>query len=259
MFAGQGEGSGASVEYLSAYLIEKSLSVDNVFVWAIIFSHFKVPREYQHRTLFWGIFGALVLRFVFIFVGTAVINRFTVLLLFFGLFLIYTGWKILRGEDEDTDPSETATMRLFRRVVPSVDHYDGQKMFTKIDGKRFATPLLAVLVVIEVSDVIFAVDSVPAVLAVSREQFIVFASNAWAILGLRALFFLLADMRERFVYMPQTISVLLIFVGAKMTLAWREIHIPTLASLGVIVACLLVGVLASIRANRRVGGDRSPT
>ncbi|NDE20544.1 MAG: TerC/Alx family metal homeostasis membrane protein, partial [Actinobacteria bacterium] len=195
MFAGQGEGSGASVEYLSAYLIEKSLSVDNVFVWAIIFSHFKVPREYQHRTLFWGIFGALVLRFVFIFVGTAVINRFTVLLLFFGLFLIYTGWKILRGEDEDTDPSETATMRLFRRVVPSVDHYDGQKMFTKIDGKRFATPLLAVLVVIEVSDVIFAVDSVPAVLAVSREQFIVFASNAWAILGLRALFFLLADMR----------------------------------------------------------------
>jgi tellurite resistance protein TerC len=259
MFAGQGEGSGASVEYLSAYLIEKSLSVDNVFVWAIIFSHFKVPREYQHRTLFWGIFGALVLRFVFIFVGTAVINRFTVLLLFFGLFLIYMGWKILRGEDEDTDPSETATMRLFRRVVPSVDHYDGQKMFTKIDGKRFATPLLAVLVVIEVSDVIFAVDSVPAVLAVSREQFIVFASNAWAILGLRALFFLLADMRERFVYMPQTISVLLIFVGAKMTLAWREIHIPTLASLGVIVACLLVGVLASIRANRRVGGDRSPT
>lgn len=259
MFAGQGEGSGASVEYLSAYLIEKSLSVDNVFVWAIIFSHFKVPREYQHRTLFWGIFGALVLRFVFIFVGTAVINRFTVLLLFFGLFLIYTGWKILRGEDEDTDPSETATMRLFRRVVPSVDHYDGQKMFTKVDGNRFATPLLAVLVVIEVSDVIFAVDSVPAVLAVSREQFIVFASNAWAILGLRALFFLLADMRERFVYMPQTISVLLIFVGAKMTLAWREIHIPTLASLGVIVACLLVGVLASIRANRRVGGDRSPT
>ena len=259
MFAGQGEGSGASVEYLSAYLIEKSLSVDNVFVWAIIFSHFKVPREYQHRTLFWGIFGALVLRFVFIFVGTAVINRFTVLLLFFGLFLIYTGWKILRGEDEDTDPSETATMRLFRRVVPSVDHYDGQKMFTKVDGKRFATPLLAVLVVIEVSDVIFAVDSVPAVLAVSREQFIVFASNAWAILGLRALFFLLADMRERFVYMPQTISVLLIFVGAKMTLAWREIHIPTLASLGVIVACLIVGVLASIRANRRVGGDRSPT
>ena len=258
MFAGQGEGSTAAVEYLSAYLIEKSLSVDNVFVWAIIFSHFKVPREYQHRTLFWGIFGALVLRFIFIFVGTAVINRFTVLLLGFGLFLIYTGWKILRGEDEDTNPSDTATMRLFRRLVPSVDHYDDQKMFTKVDGRRHATPLLAVLVVIEVSDVIFAVDSVPAVLAVSREQFIVFASNAWAILGLRALFFLLADMRERFVYMPQTISVLLIFVGIKMTLAWREIHIPTLASLGVIVGCLVVGVLASIRANRQTGAKHTP-
>jgi len=252
MFANQGEGSGASIEYLSAYLIEKSLSVDNVFVWAIIFSHFKVPREYQHRTLFWGIFGALILRFVFIVVGTAVINRFTVLLLVFGLFLIYTGWKILRGKDDDADPSDMATMRVFRRIVPSVDHYEGQKMFTKVDGRRLATPLLAVLVVIEVSDVIFAVDSVPAVLAVSREQFIVFASNAWAILGLRALFFLLADIRERFRYMPQTISVLLIFVGAKMTLAWREIHIPTVASLGVIIACLAVGVVASVLANRRI-------
>ncbi|MEY4068271.1 MAG: hypothetical protein RLZZ332_607 [Actinomycetota bacterium] len=250
MFTGQGEGSSASVEYLSAYLIEKSLSVDNVFVWAIIFSHFKVPREFQHRTLFWGIFGALVLRFVFIVVGTAVINRFTVLLLVFGLFLIYTGAKILRGQDEDANPSDTATMRLFRRLVPSVDHYVGQKMFTKVDGRWLATPLLAVLVVIEVSDVIFAVDSVPAVLAVSREQFIVFASNAWAILGLRALFFLLADMRERFIYMPQTISVLLIFVGAKMTFAWRDIHIPTLASLGVIIACLTIGIVASVVVGR---------
>jgi len=258
MFVGQGEGNGAAIEYLSAYLIEKSLSVDNVFVWAMIFSHFKVPRQYQHRTLFWGIFGALILRFIFIFVGTAVINRFNVLLLLFGVFLIYTGWKILRGGDEDTNPSDTVTMRLFRRFVPSVDHYDGQKMVTKVDGRRLATPLLAVLVVIELSDVVFAVDSVPAVLAVSREQFIVFASNAWAILGLRALFFLLADMRERFVYMPQTISVLLMFVGVKMTLAWREIHIPTIASLGVIVACLLIGVLTSARANRQADAKHTP-
>jgi len=258
MFVGQGEGNGAAIEYLSAYLIEKSLSVDNVFVWAMIFSHFKVPRQYQHRTLFWGIFGALILRYIFIFVGTAVINRFNVLLLLFGVFLIYTGWKILRGGDEDTNPSDTVTMRLFRRFVPSVDHYDGQKMVTKVDGRRLATPLLAVLVVIELSDVIFAVDSVPAVLAVSREQFIVFASNAWAILGLRALFFLLADMRERFVYMPQTISVLLMFVGVKMTLAWREIHIPTIASLGVIVACLFIGVLTSARANRQADAKHTP-
>jgi len=258
MFVGQGEGSGAAIEYLSAYLIEKSLSVDNVFVWAMIFSHFKVPRQYQHRTLFWGIFGALVLRFIFIIVGTAVINRFKILLLLFGLFLIYTGWKILRGGDEDTNPSDTVTMRLFRRFVPSVDHYDGQKMMTKVDGRRLATPLLAVLVVIELSDVVFAVDSVPAVLAVSREQFIVFASNAWAILGLRALFFLLADMRERFVYMPHTISSLLIYVGIKMTLAWQSIHIPVAISLAIIIAFLTTGVLASIAANRRKSRDLSP-
>ncbi|MEY4401233.1 MAG: hypothetical protein RL072_1098 [Actinomycetota bacterium] len=258
MFADQGQGGAAAVEYLSAYLIEKSLSVDNVFVWAVVFSHFAVPRQYQHRTLFWGIFGALVLRFVFIIVGTAVINRFKILLLVFGVFLVYTGWKIVSGKDEDTDPNETKTMKLFRRFVPSVQHYDGQKMITKIDGKRFATPLLAVLVIIEVTDVIFAVDSVPAVLAVSREQFIVFASNAWAILGLRALYFLLADMRERFVYMPQTISSLLIYVGIKMTLAWRSIHIPVAISLGVIVTFLVVGVVASLMANRRRASKQPP-
>ena len=250
MFAGQGEGGSSAIEYLSGYLIEKSLSVDNVFVWAMIFAHFKVPREYQHRTLFWGIFGALVLRFVFIVVGVAVITRFQFLLLVFGIFLIYTGVKIFRSGDEESDPSEMRTMKLFRRFVPSVDHYDGQKMFTKVNGHRMATPLLAVLVVIEISDVIFAVDSVPAVLAVSREQFIVFASNAFAILGLRALYFLLADMRERFVYMPHTISVLLIYVGVKMSIAiWY--HIPVPISLGIIIGVLIVGILASVRHDRR--------
>ena len=255
MFAGQGAGSAPAVEYLSAYLIEKSLSVDNVFVWAVIFSHFAVPRQYQHRTLFWGIFGALVMRFVFIAVGTAVIERFTILLVIFGIFLIYTGWKIVSGHDKDTNPNDTATMRLFRRFVPSVDHYDGQKMFTIENGRRVATPLLAVLVVVEVTDVVFAIDSVPAVLAISHEQFIVFASNAWAILGLRALFFLLADMRERFVYMPQTISALLIFVGAKMVIAWRGIHVPVAISLAVIVLFLVTGVVASVVSNKR---DRAP-
>ena len=253
MFAGQGEGGSSAIEYLSGYLIEKSLSVDNVFVWAMIFAHFKVPREYQHRTLFWGIFGALVLRFVFIIVGVAVITRFEFLLLVFGIFLIYTGVKIFRSGDEESNPSEMRTMKLFRRFVPSVDHYDGQKMFTKVNGHRMATPLLAVLVIVEVSDVIFAVDSVPAVLAVSREQFIVFASNAFAILGLRALYFVLADMRERFVYMSQTISALLIFVGVKMSLAiWK--HIPTVASLGVIIGFLAIGVGASVRHDRRKKG-----
>ena len=259
VFTGQGAGGAAAVEYLAGYLIEKSLSVDNVFVWAVIFSHFAVPRQYQHRTLFWGIFGALVMRFAFILVGTAVIDRFKVLLLVFGLFLIYTGWKIVRGKDERTEPNDTVTMRLFRRFVPSVQRYDGQRMFTKVDGKRFATPLLAVLVIIEVTDVIFAVDSVPAVLAVSREQFIVFASNAWAILGLRALYFLLADMRERFVYMPQTISALLIYVGVKMSVAFTGYHIPVPISLTVIVGFLVTGVTASLVVDRRNSrGTRPP-
>ena len=250
MFTGQGAGTSSAIEYLSGYLIEKSLSVDNVFVWAMIFAHFKVPREYQHRTLFWGIFGALVLRFVFIIIGVAVITRFQFLLLVFGIFLIYTGVKIFKSGSDEGDPSEMRTMKLFRRFVPSVDHYDGQKMFTRVNGRRMATPLLAVLVVIEVSDVIFAVDSVPAVLAVSREQFIVFASNAFAILGLRALYFLLADMRERFVYMPHTISLLLVYVGIKMSIAiWY--HIPVPISLGIIVGVLTVGILASIVKDRR--------
>ncbi len=251
MFSGQGEGTASAIEYLSGYLIEKSLSVDNVFVWAMIFAHFKVPREYQHRTLFWGIFGALVMRFVFILVGVAVITRFQFLLLVFGIFLIYTGVKIVKSGDGEGNPSEMRTMKLFKRFVPSVDYYDGQKMLT-IDNKghRVATPLLAVLIVIEVSDVIFAVDSVPAVLAVSREQFIVFASNAFAILGLRALYFLLADMRERFVYMPQTISLLLIYVGFKMSIAmWR--HIPVPISLGIIVTVLTTGIVASIIKDRK--------
>ena len=250
MFKGQGAGSSAAIEYLSGYLIEYSLSIDNVFVWAMIFVHFKVPSQYQHRTLFWGIFGALVMRFIFIALGVQVITRFEFLLIGFGVFLIYTGVKIFKSGDEESNPSDMRTMKLFRKFVPSVEHYDGQKMFTRVDGRRFATPLLAVLVLVEVSDVVFAVDSVPAVLAVSREQFIVFASNAFAILGLRSLYFVLADMRERFIYMPQTISTLLIFVGIKMSLGiWY--HIPTVWSLGVIIGLLAIGVGASVRHDRR--------
>lgn len=251
MFNSQGAGSASAIEYLSGYLIEESLSVDNVFIWALIFAQFKVPREFQHRTLFWGIFGAFVLRFVFIIVGVAVITRFQFLLLVFGIFLIYTGIKIFVSDEKETDPSEMRTMKVFRKFVPSVDHYDGQKMFTRDEnGKRLATPLLAVLVLIEVSDVIFAVDSVPAVLAVSREPFIVFASNAFAILGLRALYFLLSDMRERFIYMPHTISVLLIYVGVKIT-ASIKYHIPVPISLGIIVGVLTVGIVSSIIHDRR--------
>lgn len=247
-----------TVQYLAAYLIEKSLSVDNVFVWASIFAHFGVPREYQHRTLFWGIFGALVLRFLFIFVGTTVIERFDIVMLLFGAFLIFTGSKIVRGKDAEHDPGDSITLRLFRKLIPSSTEYDGQKLWTRVNGRRLATPLLAVLVVVEMSDVVFAVDSVPAVLAVSREQFVVFASNAWAILGLRALYFLLADMRSRFVYMPHTIAILLVYVGAKMIAAYFGLHIPVLLSLLVIVTFLAGGVLVSLAVSRRRGYDAIP-
>jgi tellurite resistance protein TerC len=241
----------AAVEYISGYLIEKSLSVDNVFVWAMIFTHFKVPREYQHRVLFWGIFGALVMRFVFIFLGVAIIERFDYVLIAFGLFLIYTGVGVFRhGDEDEKNPSDTLTMRLFHRFVPTTDELDGQKLFTRKNGKRLATPLLAVLVVIEISDVIFAVDSVPAVLAVSNEQFIVFAANAFAIMGLRALYFLFADIKDRFVYLKPAISVLLIYVGIKMTIAhWY--HVPTWLSLLFILTVMTVAIVASVVHDRK--------
>lgn len=241
----------AAVEYISGYLIEQSLSIDNVFVWAMIFTHFKVPRESQHRTLFWGIFGALVMRITFIFLGVAVITRFNIVMIGFGLFLIYTGVKVLRSGDHDTNPSDTRAMKIFHRFVPTSDELDGQKLFTKTkDGVRIATPLLAVLVVIEISDLVFAVDSVPAVLAVSREQFIVFASNAFAILGLRALYFLVADLKDRFVYLKTAISVILVYVGAKMIVTYWH-HVPTVLSLGVIVATLTIAIVASVVHDRK--------
>jgi tellurite resistance protein TerC len=241
----------AAVEYISGYLIEKSLSVDNVFVWAMIFSHFQVPREYQHRTLFWGIFGALVMRFIFIFLGVAIIERFDYVLIGFGLFLIYTGVGVFRhGDEDEKDPSDTRTMRLFHRFVPTTDELDGQKLFTKKNGKRLATPLLAVLVVIEISDLVFAVDSVPAVLAVSNEQYIVFAANAFAIMGLRALYFLFADIKDRFVYLKPAISVLLIYVGIKMTVAhWY--HVPTSLSLLFILMVMTIAIVASVVHDRK--------
>jgi tellurite resistance protein TerC len=248
----------AAVEYLSGYLIEKSLSIDNVFVWSVIFAHFKVPERYQHRVLFWGIFGALVMRFVFIALGVAVIQRFDWVLVGFGAFLVWTGIGVLRsGGDDHADPSQTRTMRLFRRFVPSTDELDGQRLLTRRDGRLVATPLLAVLLVVEVTDVVFAVDSVPAVLAVSEEQFIVFASNAFAILGLRALYFLFADVRDRFVYLKHAIAILLVFVGTKM-LAAHWWHLPTSWSLGFIASVIVVAVVASVVRDRAAGSGAAP-
>jgi len=240
-------GSAAAGEYMGGYLIEKSLSVDNVFVWAVLFTHFKVPKMYQHRVLFWGIFGALAMRVGFIFAGVAIINSFKITLILFGLFLLYSGIKLLQTHDDGFDPAKSRAMKIFHRFVPSTDELDGQKMWTRVNGKRLATPLLAVLVLVEITDVIFAVDSVPAVLAVTNEQYIAFASNAFAILGLRALYFLLADMRDRFQYLQTGLGVILAFVGIKMTLSYWW-HMPIAASLSVIAMILTVSIVASIRS-----------
>ena len=242
-------GAQASGEYVSGFLIEKSLSIDNVFVWALIMGYFKVPMKYQHRVLFWGIFGALALRAIFIFAGVALIEQFDWILYVFGAFLLYTAGKLVFSDNDHVDPGNSKFLKLVHRFVPSTDQYDGQKLFTKKNGKRLATPLFAVLMLIEATDVIFAVDSVPAVLAVSNEQFIVFASNAFAILGLRALYFLLADMHNRFAFLQQGLAIILAFVGVKMIVAeWY--HIPTWLSLTVIIIVLTASVGFSLKVTR---------
>jgi tellurite resistance protein TerC len=257
------QGGQAGGEYYAGFLIEKSLSIDNVFVWAVILSFFRVPREYQFRVLFWGIFGALALRAVFIIAGVSLIQRFDWILYVFGAFLLYTAVKIARhDESEVVDYNNNIAMRLVRRLVPTTTDFDGQKLFTKQNAKRVATPLFAVLVLIEATDVVFAVDSVPAILAVSREPFIVFASNAFAILGLRSLYFLLGGMQGKFRYLNIGLGVILAFVGVKMLLIGEpfEVHMPTYASLSVIAVVLGITIAASLYADRRDRrvGEESP-
>jgi tellurite resistance protein TerC len=257
------QGGQAGGEYYAGFLIEKSLSVDNVFVWAVIFSFFSVPKQYQFRVLFWGIFGALVLRAIFIFAGVELIERFEWVLYIFGAFLLYTAVKIARhDENKEVDYNNNIAMRLVRRLVPTTDEYDGQKLFTIKNAKRVATPLFAVLILIEATDVVFAVDSVPAVLAVSREPFIVFASNAFAILGLRSLYFLLGGMQGKFRYLNIGLGVILAFVGIKMLLIGEpfEVHLPTPISLGFIAVVLAVAIFASLRADKRdhIAGVHTP-
>jgi TerC family integral membrane protein len=248
-------GGQATTEYFSAYLIEWSLSIDNVFVWALLMAYFVVPRQYQHRVLFWGIFGALVMRAIFIFAGISLINRFDWVLYVFGAFLLFTSGRMLFTDNQHIDPANSRFLRFVNRVIPSTDKLDGPHLFTKIDGKRLATPLFAVLLLVEFTDVIFAVDSVPAVLAISHEQFIVYSSNAFAILGLRALYFLLADMHARFTYLQQGLAVILAFVGVKMIIAeWY--HIPTWLSLVVIALVLTAAISFSIKSQRGLDEQR---
>lgn len=240
-------GSTAAAQYLTGYVIEKSLSVDNVFVWAVIFSYFSIPNALQHRVLFWGIFGALVLRGVFVFAGVALLERLEWLLFVFGGFLVVTAVRVARHRPGEIHPENNPVLRLVRRVVPVSASFDGQRLFTVENGRRLATPLFVALVLIEATDVVFAVDSVPAILAVSRDPFVVLSSNAAAILGLRSLYFLLAGAQGRLVHLNKGLGVILAFVGAKMILShWY--HIPAVPSLAVIAVVLVVTVVTSLRS-----------
>jgi tellurite resistance protein TerC len=248
-------GSEFGMQYFAGYLIEKSLAVDNVFVWAMIFSYFAVPREYQHRVLFYGVLGALVFRAIFIGAGSALIASYAWVLYIFGAFLILTGIKMMKQRNEHFDVSNSKTLKLFRRFVRTTDEYEGQKFLTRKNGILFATPLLAVLVLVEVTDIIFAVDSIPAIFAITQEPFLVFASNALAILGLRAMYFLLADLMHRFIYLKIGLSLVLVFVGIKMIVGHAFFKIPTAISLGVVIALIAVSVIASLVSTREEGAE----
>jgi len=242
-------GPTAGGEYFAGYLIEKSLAVDNVFVFALIFGYFAVPRMYQHRVLFYGVLGALVLRAGFIAGGAALLDRFHWVLYVFGAILLYSGWRMFRHRNHEMDLSANPVLRQARRLIPTTEDYDGQKFWVRRAGRWVATPLFMVLVVVETSDVIFAVDSIPAIFAITQEPFLVFTSNAFAILGLRAMYFLLADLMHRFVYLKAGLAAILIVVGIKMLLIdiWK---VPIALSLAAIAACLVVSVTASLHATR---------
>ncbi|WP_394252681.1 TerC family protein [Arthrobacter pityocampae] len=237
-------------QYFAGYLIEKSLAVDNVFVWAIIFTFFAVPREYQHRVLFFGVLGALVFRGIFIAGGAVLIQNFSWILYVFAAFLLFTGIRMLFQRNEHIDPEKSRALKLFRRYVPMTDAFHGQRFLIRKNGILLATPLLAVLVLVEVTDIVFAVDSIPAIFAVTDEVFLVFTANAFAILGLRAMYFLLADLIHRFVYLKVGLALVLVWVGIKMALKIDLYYIPTPISLAVITTILTVAVVASLVRTR---------
>lgn len=248
-----GLGAEGGGEYFAGYLIEKALSVDNVFVFALVFSFFGIPRRYQHRVLFWGVLGAIVLRGIFIALGAVLLDRVDFIVYVFGAFLVYTGIKMARRHEIEVHPDRNIAIRLLRKVMPVSSEIDGQKFWVRKAGVLTATPLLAALVMVEAADVVFAVDSVPAIFAVTRDTFIVFTANVFAILGLRALYFLLADTIPRFAYLQTGLAVILVFVGAKMFLTDVG-KLPVWISLTVIGAILAASMTASIVARRRTGG-----
>jgi len=239
-------GREAGLQFLTGYLIEEALSVDNLFVFMVVFSYFSVPKTYQHRVLFWGIIGALVMRGIFIWAGIELMDRFHILLLLLGGFLVFTGVRILLQRDEQVHPERNLVLRLFRRFVPMTSDYDGHRFLVRREGRTLATPLLMVLVVVEVTDIIFAVDSIPAILAVTQDPFIVYTSNIFAILGLRSLYFSLSGFMDRFHYLKVGLGLILVFVGFKMVAKYWKMDLPILVSLGVIVALLAGSIVASL-------------
>jgi len=238
-------GAQPALEFMTGYLIEKALSVDNIFVFVLIFSYFNVPARYQHRVLFWGVLGALLMRAALIMVGATLIAKFHWIMYVFGAFLLVTGIKMALQKHDTIDPGTNPVVRLFRRLVPISDTYDEQKFITAQNGKRLATPLLLVLVLVETSDLIFAVDSIPAIFAVTTDTFLVYTSNVFAILGLRSLYFLLAGVVTLFRFLKLGLALVLSFVGIKMLII-EFYKIPIGVSLGVILGVLVVSVLASI-------------
>jgi len=238
-------GRRAAIEFFTGYIIEKSLSLDNIFVIALIFSYFRIPTQYQHRVLFWGILGALVMRGTFIVVGAALLTKFEWVTIALGVLLIVTAIRMLFTDHDKIDPERNLFIRITRKFYPVSKRLDGHNFFTRIDGKRAVTPMLIALLVVESSDVMFAVDSIPAIFAVTRDPFLVFTSNVFAILGLRSLYFALAGMIEKFHYLKVSLVFILVFVGGKMLLE-HHVEIDTTVSLAVIAGILLIGILASM-------------
>ena len=249
-------GAEAGGEYFAGYVIEKSLAVDNVFVFALVFSHFAVPSAHQHRVLLYGVVGALAFRALFIAAGVVLLDRFHWVLYVFGAFLVLTGIRMLRHRHDEFDPASSPIVRFTRRFVPVTDGYRGARFWVREHGRWVATPLFVVLVLVETTDIVFAVDSIPAILAVTQEPFLVFTSNAFAILGLRAMYFLLGGLMHRFVHLKLGLAAILVFVGVKMLLL-DVYHVPIARSLSVIGAILAASVVTSLLTTRADGAVRS--
>jgi len=246
------KGKELAMQFLAGYILERTLSFDNLFVFLLVFNYFKLPNVHHHKVLFWGIFGALLFRAIFIACGIGLLHYFSWMIYVFGAILVWTGFKLAVEKDSKVDPEKNLFFKGFKKIMPVTDKYDGGNFFTKINGVLFATPLMIILVVIESTDIVFAIDSIPAVLAISRDPFIVYTSNVFAILGLRALYFVIAELMRLFHHLHYGLSLILVLIGVKMLIA-SFIHIPTSIALGAILLILAASVVASIIWPQKAG------